>query len=521
MTIPPEPTAENTATPSFTTSPSQGTERAGSQRPQAWTERDGTPIASVPTDLFSAPRTDRLVSNGWSDVQAAALIDHIGREAFHASVDRDFSKAWRKDPTTGDSKPRFYTVGSPALARCQYAVLTHPQRSAVLVIDIDKPSHTPGGNVEALHPETYAALTKLHQRGFSPAWIGVNPLNGKAQALWMIDPVYAAQGQTSPNTRLLSIATTEPTHLLGGDRAFAHQFSRWPLHRSNDPTAYHWHCQHTQITRLAGLIHAVRTMNPNSAQEKARKPQQYASGRERINAAQAARKAAQTLQELEAELPTTAELAPAASGVIDGVRVIWINQHRAARDETAFRHAPATAHRPRAQGQPLKDANIIDAYERAYNIAQAVGADHREPDIPPMRDRLTMARRVRGYVIQGITNPNTSGKANSNQTSSGRKALATMGRRGGKQAAKRWQDPAHKDYHEAARKPLKAANQRRKAQGHDTRGQILTLVSRSLAQTGEIPSRREIASEVGCSMQTVTWHLSALRKAGLVPEYTP
>src|SRR5699024_11012470 len=190
-------------------------------------------------------------------------------------------------------------------------------------------------------------------------------------------------------------------------------------------------------------------------------------------------------------------------------------QHRAARDETAFRHALATAHRLRAQGQPLKDAKIIDAYERAYNIAQAVGADHREPDIPPMRDRLTMARRVRGYVIQGITNPNTS------QTSSGRKALATMGRRGGKQAAKRWQDPAHKDYHEAARKPLKAANQRRKAQGHDTRGQILTLVSRSLAQTGEIPSRREIASEVGCSMQTVTWHLSALRKAGLVPEYTP
>src|SRR5699024_12265325 len=96
MTIPPEPTAENTATPSFTTSPSQGTERAGSQRPQAWTERDGTPIASVPTDLFSAPRTDRLVANGWTDVQAAARIGHIGREAFHASVDRDLPKPRRK-----------------------------------------------------------------------------------------------------------------------------------------------------------------------------------------------------------------------------------------------------------------------------------------------------------------------------------------------------------------------------------------------------------------------------------------
>src|SRR5699024_9233036 len=434
--------------------------------------RDGTPIASVPTDLFSAPRTDRLVSNGWTDVQAAALIDHIGREAFHASVDRDFSKAWRKDPTTGDSKPRFYTVGSPALARCQYAVLTHPQRSAVLVIDIDKPSHTPGGTVEALHPETYAALTKLHQRGFSPAWIGINPLNGKAQALWMIDPVYAAQGQTSPNTRLLSIATTELNHLLGGDRAFAHQFSRWPLHRYNDPTAYHWHYQHSQIIRLADLIHEVRTMNAHSTRKQARKPEEYAIRRDRITATQAARKAARSLQELEAELPTAAELAPAASGVIDGGRVIWINQHRAARDETAFRHALATAHRLKAQGEPLKDAKIIDAYERAYNIAQAVGSDHREPDLPPMRDRLTMARRIRGYVIQGITNPNTNGKTRSNQTSSGRKALATMGRRGGKQAAKRWQDPAHKEYQEAARKPLAEANQRREMGAKGTKFEI-------------------------------------------------
>ena len=510
MTIPPDPTAGNTATPSFTTSPSQ--------RPQAWTERDGTPITSAPADLFSAPRTEHLVSNGWTDVQAAALLDHLGREAFHASLDRDFSKAWRKDPTTGESTPRFYTVGSPGLARCQYAVMTHPQRSAVLIIDIDKPSHTPGGTVEALHPETHAALTALHQRELSPAWIGINPLNGKAHVLWMIDPVYAAKGHTSPNTRLLNVATAELNALLGGDRAFAHQFSRWPLHRSNDPTAYHWHCQHSQIIRLADLIDEVRTMNPQNARQQARKPEQYASGRERIDAAQAARKAAQTLKELEAELPTTAELAPAASGIIDGVRVIWINQHRAARDETAFRHALATAHRLRAQSQPLKDAKIIDAYERAYNVAQAVGADYREPDLPPMRDRLTMARRIRGYVIQGITNPNTSGKASSNQTSSGRKALATMGRRGGQQAAKRWHDPAYQDYQEAARKPLEAANYRRKIKGQTTRARIQVFVGDFYTQLGRLPTRKEIAAEIGCTPRTVTNHLAALRQAGMLPD---
>src|SRR5699024_10933870 len=167
MTIPLDPTAGNTATPSFTTSPSQ--------RPQAWTERDGTPITSAPTDLFSAPRTEHLVSNGWTDVQAAALLDHIRREASHASLDRDSSLAWRTDPTPAETTPRFYSVGSPALTRCQCAVMTHPQRSAVLIIDIDKPSHTPGGTVEALHPQTHAALTALHQRELSPAWIVINP----------------------------------------------------------------------------------------------------------------------------------------------------------------------------------------------------------------------------------------------------------------------------------------------------------------------------------------------------------
>lgn len=47
----------------------------------------------------------------------------------------------------------------------------------------------------------------------------------------------------------------------------------------------------------------------------------------------------------------------------------------------------------------MTDAKIIDAYERAYSVAQAVGADNRQPELPPMRDRLTMARRVRGYVL--------------------------------------------------------------------------------------------------------------------------
>ncbi|MDU7286228.1 MAG: hypothetical protein E7L40_01155 [Corynebacterium kroppenstedtii] len=58
---------------------------------------------------------------------------------------------------------------------------------------------------------------------------------------------------------------------------------------------------------------------------------------------------------------------------IDGVKVLWITETRAARDETAFRHALATAHQLREAGKKMTDAAIIDAYERAYTIAQAVG----------------------------------------------------------------------------------------------------------------------------------------------------
>ncbi|WP_246394820.1 hypothetical protein [Corynebacterium anserum] len=85
----------------------------------------------------------------------------------------------------------------------------------------------------------------------------------------------------------------------------------------------------------------------------------------------------------------------------------------------------------------MTDAAIIDAYERAYNIVQAVGADHREPDMPPMRDRQTMARRVRGYVL---SNNRGAGSSSFSGNTGGvgmreRKALATMGRKGRQKVA--------------------------------------------------------------------------------------
>ena len=471
--------------------------------PEHWATPNGETLSSLPSNLLARPAQPHLVSSSWNDLDAQALLSHLGRKALHASRDRNFKNAWIKDPDTGQTRPKLYRTNGDKLKRCQYAVLTHPQRSTVLIIDIDTPSGDTGGHIEHLHPEALTKLNTLCAQGFGPAWVGINPINGKAQALWMIDPVYASPGRTSPNTQLLTVATAELNRYLGGDGAFAHHFSRWPLHQSDDPMAYRWHCQHHNIVRLGTLTQVVRDMNPQKPKEHPGASQQFASGRERILAARQATQQAQSLKALNEELASVEDIAPASAGIIDGVRVIWVTQgQRAARDETAFRHALVTGHRLKAQGEPLKDNRLIDAYERAYNIAQAVGADNRQPNIPPMRDRLTMARRVRTYVTQGITDPNQTNRS-MRQSSAGRKALATMGRRGGQQAAKRWKNPDQEQYQKAARAPLEKANEMRTYSTEENKGQILALVARFRRQGLETPTTKEIATELGLSIRRV------------------
>src|SRR5699024_12199981 len=139
-------------------------------------------------------------------------------------------------------------------------------------------------------------------------WIGINPINGKAQALWMIDPVYASPGRTSPNSQLLTVATAELNRYLGGDGAFAHHFSRWPLHQSDDPMAYRLHCQHHNIVRLGTLTQVVRDMNPTPSKERPGASQQIATRRARILAARYAAQQTQTLQSFNAELVSAVQL---------------------------------------------------------------------------------------------------------------------------------------------------------------------------------------------------------------------
>src|SRR5699024_11797593 len=101
------------------------------------------------------------------------------------------------------------------------------------------------------------------------------------------------------------------------------------------------------------------------------------------------------------------------------------------------------------------------------------------------------------YVTQGITEPTQSNRS-TRQSSAGRKALATMGRRGGKQAAKRWKDPNQKEYQEAARAPLEKANRQRSYSTDENKARIQLLVSRDRKSTRLNSSHVSISYAVFC-----------------------
>lgn len=463
-------------------------------------------------------RTTALVSTGANETDRAHLIGHLGRKTLQGAITRDFKTAWRKDKH-GNTVPKLYRVDTAAMRRCQYVVLAHKQRSSVVVIDIDHPG-TPGGQVTDIHPVVHEKLSIMAAGNLGPSWIGVNPTNGKCQLIWLIDPVYADSRADSANIRLMKVVTTMLGEHLGGDAAFAHRLSRSPFYGGDDPTAYRWHVQHHRVDRLSHLRDDFRTMTGQPAPQTTPAAQNFSSGRELIDAVVARREQAQQarklLDSLEGDLPSAEAL---DGDRIDGVKVLWITPTRAARDETAFRHALATAYKLREAGQKMTDAAIIDAYEQAYDVAQAVGADHREPELPPMRDRLTMARRVRGYVLGSKRRTSTGtplGGAGS-ATARERKALATMGRRGGQKAAQRWKTDPNGDYAKSELKKLAKANAARKVKGQSTRARVMAAYSQSLYETGRAPSAREVAEEVGCERSTASKHLSALRRAGMLP----
>ena len=445
------------------------------------------------------------------------LRAHLGREVLHGSIGRDFSKAYMRN-ADGTNSPRMYRFDTEALGRCEYVMLTSKQYAAVLVVDVDQIG-TAGGDPADLNPYVRSVVRSLISNNIGPAWVGINPTNGKAQFIWLIDPVYANRMGKSAQMKLLAATTRVLGELLDHDPHFSHRFSRNPFYTGKAPTAYRWYRQHNRVMRLGDMIRTVRDLAGHDQFEAAPR-QQFSSGRELINAVKTRREEAQAFKALAQDVD--AEIADGLDQydpeLIDGVRVLWITQGTAARDETAFRHALKSGHRLRQQGQRLTDAAIIDAYEHAYNVAHAHGGAGRSSEMPPMRDRQTMARRVRGYVTQSKSKACTSSNAPGKATSSERKALATMGRKGGQKAAERWKTDPDGKYARGRRAAMTKTHRKKKIQGTKNRQKVGQFVNEYWIETDRLPTWGEIQSETGFSRATVARHVASLKELGEWPE---
>jgi len=112
------------------------------------------------------------------------------------------------------------------------------------------------------------------------------------------------------------------------------------------------------VNPLNGKCQLTGKKTPEPDQEP---KQQFTSCRDLINAVRSRREEAEATRKpfssLEKDLPDAEAL---DGNRIDGVKVLWISDECAARDETAFRHALSVAHRLREAGERMTDAKIID-----------------------------------------------------------------------------------------------------------------------------------------------------------------
>ena len=99
------------------------------------------------------------------------------------------------------------------------------------------------------------------------------------------------------------------------------------------------------------------------------------------------------------------------------------------------------------------------------------------------------------------------------QSSAGRKALATMGRKGGQKSAQRWKTEPDSEYAQGRRETLAAANERRKVNATADQFAIASWFLKANAETGEWPTVAEAMDEFRCSRSTVK---RALQNAGIV-----
>src|SRR5699024_8475339 len=158
MRIPPEDDFRRLGTQRFAEElePLDGPSAGLAAPPAHWVASDGEPISSHPSHLLAREAQPYLVSSGWNELDAQAFISHLDRKAHHTRRKHHSKNDPIQARDTRQTRTKHYRNHRSQHTRCQYAVLTHPHRTNVLVIDIDTPSAQAGGQIEALHPEALA-----------------------------------------------------------------------------------------------------------------------------------------------------------------------------------------------------------------------------------------------------------------------------------------------------------------------------------------------------------------------------
>ena len=121
---------------------------------------------------------------------------------------------------------------------------------------------------------------------------------------------------------------------------------------------------------------------------------------------------------------------------------------------------------------------------------------------------------MRGYVTQGKTDSYDTPTARY-ATTSQRRALATMGRRGGKKATKRWEPDPEGEYAQSQRKicrmPTSESARWETIRGH----KFWRSHRRSSIRLAGFLRGKKIAHEVNVSRRTVAYHAATRKEVGL------
>lgn len=477
------------------------------------------------------------------------LHAHIGKELYHVAPDRTFSSGYiprrycedcykriqdgtkergtacqHGDVKCGKSRPLYRTYEQVRAKNDEYIRLTSAWVQSVIVVDIDKRGFP--GTKEPLAINVRKNLKNALEHDLAPFAIGISRAKGTCQLIYLIETVYSAPSRRiPPSKKLLKGVSERLNQFFEADTHFTRGFSRNPF---TDSAGYDWY--RILSDRPTG-IYSLRELDETLAEagygrDVPEKPQnRYSFVSDLLTSAIDAREAREELKKLEESLPALSphdrkKFADAEPGRIDGVKIVWKDGKEGtepARDETAFRHALWIARLRHENNEKYIPEDIIFSYIYAYEIALNVDKSGRASEMPKRSDLETLAERIRYYVLNPTQEVTEYKRYSTGEafTQKERKALATLGRRGGQKAQQvRW-DKTRTDQEQHRKKALEnleQANEERAVKTMNTRGKVLAELNSSVIP----PTRKVIAERLGISVRTVDRHIAELKKVGLI-----